>query len=292
MCDLGTNETDRLAMGLMPASAGGGGSNLWSARYVFKQSYKVTNRSGQTLTSVRFYQFIHALQSTAAVYDDRQYGGQMSGYRYTLTQWGDTHALHSRRGTTYNMRDYLSVSANWMPNGLEVGLFASTNHQYDFPDTGTVAAIENNSPLNGNDQIYTNRSAFVCGVMCFEFGSLPPNAMTNIDFILSVHTIRTLMTNIPPVNVVVDRVYLENGALNAVVQETTGNPYANYAMQKTTDLNIRKRDWESIPISVRKNYPQMGWDTITAPPGVGVDQCYIGVGATINETPIIPTISF
>ena len=116
--------------------------------------------------------------------------------------------------------------------------------------------------------------------------------MTSIDFILSVHTIRTLMTNIPPVNVVVDRVYLENGALNAVVQETTGNPYANYAMQKTTDLNIRKRDWESIPISVRKNYPQMGWDTITAPPGVGVDQCYIGVGATINETPIIPTISF
>lgn len=288
MCDLGTNETDRLPMGLVPASAGGAGSNLWSARYVFKQSYKVTNRSGQTLSFVRFYQFIHALQSTAAVYDDRNYGGQLSDYHYTVTQWGDTHALHSRRGTTYNIRDYLSVSANWMPNNLEVGLFSSTNHQSDWPDSDTVAAVENNSPLSGKDQIYTNHSAFVCGVMCFELGTLPPDGVTNIDFILSVHSVRTLMTNLPPVNVVVHKVYIENGSLNSVVEETTGNPFANYAMQKTIDLNVRKRDWERIPILVRKNYPQNGWDTITAPPVVGVDQCYIAVGMEINETPFTP----
>lgn len=86
MIDLGTNETQRLAMGLAGKSTGGAGSNLFSDRYVFRQQYQFANISSGTLNNVKFYQLLHGLESGWGAYDDRDYGGAMSEYRYRLTQ--------------------------------------------------------------------------------------------------------------------------------------------------------------------------------------------------------------
>ena len=284
MLDLGTNETERLPIGVIPTSAGGLGSNLWSGRYVFKQAYKITNVSGRTLNNFRFYQFIHALQSTSAVYDDRDYGGQLPYYHHTLTQWGDSHALHSRRGTTYSIRDFLAVSSHLRPSGLEVGLFGSTNHQEHWPESGTVASVENNS-LNGNDQIFTNNNAFVCGTFCFDFGTLAPGGMTNIDFILSVRSFYTLLSNYPPVNVVIHKLQPSNGWLDLEFEETTGNPFVSYILRKSTDVSLPLSDWAQLAIPYFINEPSPGRNTYMIPIDPTESRAFYQLGVTIDETP-------
>jgi hypothetical protein len=284
MRDLGTNETERLPIGLVPASGGGSGSNLWSGRYVFKQSYRITNVSGRTLNNFRFYQFIHALQSTSAVYDDRDYGGQLPSYHHTLTQWGDSHALHSRRGTTYSIRDFLAVSSHLKPSGMEVGVFASTNHQSHWPESGTVASVESNS-LNGNDQIFTNDNSFVCGALCFDLGTLSPGGTTNIDFILSVRSFYTLLSNYPPVNVVIHKLQPHNGWLDLEFEETTGNPFVSYTLRKSIDVSLRLSDWQQLAIPYFINQPSQGRNSYMIPIDPTEPHAFYSLGVTINETP-------
>jgi hypothetical protein len=82
-----------VAQGTTPASAGGPGSSLTSTRYVLKHNYEVTNISGGPLEDVSFFQFLHGLNTTHGVYDNRNYGGALAGYQYDITQWGTVRAL-------------------------------------------------------------------------------------------------------------------------------------------------------------------------------------------------------
>ena len=283
MIDTGTNEMDRFSMGITPASMGGMGSHLTSSRYLFKQSYEFRNVSGMMLSNIRPFQFIHALQSTSAVYDDREYGGFMPEYRYSLTQQGATHSLHSRKGTTYYITDTLTLSSRLMPVGLEVGLFATTDHQYEWPTSGTVANVENNS-FNGIDQIYTNDSAYVCGAMSFDLGSLVPGGTASFDFLLAVRSDRLELTNYPPVNVMIHDTYLDNGSLNIVAEETTDNPFVSYSVRFSTDITLPKDSWIGLPTFTTGNFPQPGLTTISVPAIPDEDEVFYDVGLTINVT--------
>ncbi|MBT8445608.1 MAG: VPLPA-CTERM sorting domain-containing protein, partial [Gammaproteobacteria bacterium] len=89
-----------IAQGTAPASVAGPGGAVISNPYVLKQTYSVTNISAEPLLGVELYQFLHGLNSTRAVYDDRDYGeasvcGGMacSAYHYDTTMMATTRAF-------------------------------------------------------------------------------------------------------------------------------------------------------------------------------------------------------
>ena len=264
--DVGTNQTDQVAMGLVPASAGGGGSNLWSGRYVYCQNITVANISGQTLTNLIYYQFIHALKSIWAVYDNRNYGGAMPDYHYAITQQGMSYALHSRSKKTYEVTDTLTFLSRVMPGAMEVGLFGTTNtdnHLTNKPSLGTLLSVEANS-LNNNDQIYTNKAAWVSGAMCFNLGTLAPGAMTNIDFLIAVNSVYTEVY--PPVNILIRNVRLSGGNFIIDFEETTGNPLVGFRLRSTDQLDGTKvKDWDILPYPYYIDFPVPGRNRYIVP---------------------------
>jgi hypothetical protein len=83
-----------VAQGRSPASAGATSSFSVSNRYVLKHSYAVTNISGSPVDDVRMFQFLHGLNATEGVYDDRAYpAGAFQDYRYDISQWGRVAAV-------------------------------------------------------------------------------------------------------------------------------------------------------------------------------------------------------
>lgn len=89
-----------IAQGIRPRSAGGPGANIASDQYVLKQTYRITNRSSGPIRGVQLYQFLHGLRSTAAVFDDREYGEpsqclgvKCSDYRFDVTMSGTARAF-------------------------------------------------------------------------------------------------------------------------------------------------------------------------------------------------------
>jgi len=264
--DVGTNQTDQVAIGLIPASVGGSGSNIWSGRYVYRQAYEIANISGQILSNIRFHQFLHALQSTWAVYDNRDYGGAMPYYHHAITQQGKSYALHSRSKKTYEVTDTLSFLSHTMPAMVEVGLFGASNtdsHLTNKPSLGTHLSVEANS-LNNNDQVYTNKDAWVSGAMSFNFGTLAPGAMTNIDFLIAVNSVFTEVY--PPVNIVIHSAHLSGGNFIIDFEETTGNPLVGFSLRSTDQLDDMKvRDWNILPYPYFINVPIPGRNRYTIP---------------------------
>lgn len=82
-----------VAQGTTPASAAGAGASVTSSRHVLKHSYEVMNISGAPLEDVSFFQFLHGLNATHGVYDNRNYGGALADYQHDITQWGTVRAL-------------------------------------------------------------------------------------------------------------------------------------------------------------------------------------------------------
>lgn len=279
--DVGTNENGQVALGLSPASAGGMGANLWSGRYVYRQNYRVENISGQVLNNVRFYQFIHGLEASWAVYDNRDYGGWMPSYRHAITQGGMSYALHSRMKSTYEVNDTLSVLSRRMPDMVEVGLFSSTNHQDHWPESGTAVAVENNS-LNGNDQIYTNKSTYVSGAMGFNFGTLGVGVVTNIDFLVAINSVYTEVY--PPVNIVVHNARVSGNSFIIDFEETTDNPLVGYLLRSTEQLNgIKVSDWDILPYGYQINVPVAGRNRFTVPYNPMIPQRFYAVDPVILQ---------
>lgn len=265
MLDLGTNPTARLAQGLMAASAGGAGSSLSSGRYVFQQTYTIFNRSASTLNNIKFYKFLHALESGWGVYDNRAYGGGLPAYHYSITQQGRPYGFKSTTGETVRHTDTLSVVFDTAPSGVELGLYGRKdvdNHVVGKPSVGVHLSVEANS-LNGTDYFNPGSTGWVSGAVSFNLGSLSPGQSVSLKALLAIKT--TYTVEYPPLNLVNRGLKVSGNNFLIDFQETTQNPVVGFALLKSTTLSTPTKNWEQVPIPYFKDIPLLGWNRFQAP---------------------------
>jgi hypothetical protein len=181
--------TNGVPQGLAPRSSGSGACVL-SDRYVLRQSFAITNISGQPLSGVRFFKFLHSLQATSAVYDNRPYGSVSNGFHYTISQQGADFWEDSFSGLMAVHSDTVALHANRAPSGWEVGRYGIEgidSHSLNKPSVGVHLSVEA-GVLSGLDN-FGPTNHWVSGALQFELGTLAPNASTNIDFLMSIGTV-------------------------------------------------------------------------------------------------------
>ncbi|HYG21668.1 MAG TPA: hypothetical protein VEH04_02715 [Verrucomicrobiae bacterium] len=263
--DFGTNATQQLALGLSAKSAGGIGSSLPAQRYAFRQRYEIQNLTSGTLSDVRFYQLLHALEAGNAVYDDRDYGGGMSQYRYRVVQQGKSYGFDSRTMETVEHTDTIGVSFNMMPSGYEVGYYGLKgvdSHSIGKPSAGVHLSVENDTFSSADSCNPTN--AWVSGAMRFSLGSLAPNAKASITALFGIHT--TYEVKYPPLNLEVRTPKMSNGQLQIDFRDTTQNPLVGYLLRKSTELGaLPHKQWEPLPLPYFINVPSPGWRRFQVP---------------------------
>jgi hypothetical protein len=265
MIDFGTNETQRLVLGLGPKSAGGAGTNLYGGRYAFRQRYEFQNISGGTLNNVKFYQMLHALESGWGVYDDRDYGGAMSSYRYRLSQQGKSYSFDTRTMETVEHTDTLGVNFNMTPSGYEVGYYGVKgvdDHIIGKPSVGVHLSVESDT-FNSLDYFNPGTTGWVSGALRFDLGSLAPLATTSITALLGLHTVYEV--KYPPLDLVVHQTKLANGIYTIDFQEKTQNPHVGYGLRKSTTLGQPLDTWMPLALPYYINVPVVGWNRFEVP---------------------------
>lgn len=261
-----TNENERLALGLSAKSAGGLGSSLAAGRYVFRQKYEFQNISGTTLNSVRFYQLLHALTGGWGVYDDRDYGGGMSSYRYRLVQQGKSYSFDTRTMETVEHTDTIGVNFNMMPSGYELGLYGIKgvdSHEIGKPGAGVHLSVESDS-FNSMDYFNPGSTGWVSGALRFNLGSLAPMATASITALFGIHTTYTVKA--PPLNLIVRPPQRAGGFMNIDFQETTQNPYVGFLLRKASEIGQQPiSQWEPQSLPYYLNVPIPGWNRFQVP---------------------------
>ncbi len=186
-----------VAMGTTAATASGG-SSVNTNRYLLKQSYSITNISDKDMTNVQFFQFLHGLESTGGVYDNRNYAGNLAAYKYDVTLHGDSTTYVTDADGNYvpvTLRDYLGFQSSIAPSAFELGaygFFATDNHYDGKPSDGVHLSVENNwggvyAARKGNAS-YEPADAWVAGAQRYTLGSLAQGATATMDVLLSVRT--------------------------------------------------------------------------------------------------------
>lgn len=174
-----------MAMGTAAASSATG-SSLQSNRYVLMHSYIFENMSGTPIENLQFFQFLHGLHSQSSVYDNRDYGGAMSDYRYDVTQSGQFDPFF----TESNQFDYIGFHSKMAPSAFEMGRYGIEgvdDHVFTGkPSIGTHLSVEANS-LNNVDNFAPNE-LWVAGAQRFDLGTLNPNQSQTFDVALSILT--------------------------------------------------------------------------------------------------------
>ncbi len=179
--------------GIAPSSDGPPGSSKTSTRYVLKQSYDIMNISGETITDINLFQFLHALEGEEAIYDDRDYGGAFGEYHYDITEIGE-----SIFGE-FNHKDYIAFNSAIEPTAWEVGHYGIEGidgHEIGKPSAGVHHSVEGDI-LNGLDYFKPD-VRWVSGAQKFLLSSsLEGGSTTNFDVILSLQTISTPVSTVP-----------------------------------------------------------------------------------------------
>ena len=190
MLDSGTG----IAAGLVPQSRSWPGRWVQTDRYVFRQTCLVGNRSTTSLRNVRFFQFLHGLESSCGVYDDRDYGGPFGEYRYDLTLQGRFVARDTRTDTPALLHDVLTLHANRRPAAWEVGYYGREerdSHLVGKPSVGVHWKVETNA-LNGTDFFGPAEGRYVSGALAFDLGDLAPEQVVTQTVLLTVATWRVI----------------------------------------------------------------------------------------------------
>jgi len=179
--------TNGIPQGLSPKSAPVG-SNVMSDRYVFRQTFSITNISGTTLTSVQFFKFLCALQASSAVYDDRDYAGTFDNHRYVITHKGVSGSVqYPEQKAAVMHTDVVALHANLPPDAWEVGRFGIEGVDFNGkPSVGVHWSVETNV-LSGQDY-FAPTNKWVSGAMRQSIGTLAPNASTNLEYLMTVRT--------------------------------------------------------------------------------------------------------
>lgn len=184
-----------IAAGIVPRSQSWPPRCLWTDRYVFRQTCSVTNLSGRILRGVRLFQFLHGLESQAAVYDDRDYGGPWGEFHYDLTLQGRSLARDSRSGESVWLHDVLTLHADRPPAAWETGYYGrwdQDSHITGKPSVGVHWSVETNA-LSFRDWFEPPEGRYVSGALAFDLGDLEPGQGASCTFLLTVATWRIRM---------------------------------------------------------------------------------------------------
>lgn len=162
MHDTGTG----VAAGLRPGGAGLT-PPVMSGRYVLEVTYVVTNISGEALTNVRFFQFLHAHPNddygpnNYGVYDPTHYAtGAFQEYRYDITQYGAS--IWNPPGS-----DITGFSSADPPAAWGIGDFSGHEEE---PTTGLHRDVYNDTlPMTTS-----GGPAEIAGAMKWEYGIVQP----------------------------------------------------------------------------------------------------------------------
>jgi len=167
------------------------GAAIDSNRYVLKQTYTITNISGEDITGLNFFQFLHGLNSTESLYDNRAYAsgvGTFGEYRYDTTQSG-VDASWSGSGATF--RDYISFGSKVAPVAVENGYFGSVDagddHSSAKPSVGVHLSVEDDA-LTGVDYFSPSDQYWVGGAQKYALGLLADGQTKSFDVMLSIKT--------------------------------------------------------------------------------------------------------
>lgn len=193
--------------GTAPAGVGGSGSSMTSTPYVLIQEHTITNISGQAITDLQAFQFLHSLEAQTAVYDDRAYGGAFGAYHYDITQQG-TSVFPTFDPETFEPIDFYehfdTITLNSMiePAAWGVGYYGVDDpisgvddHVLGKPSTGIHLSVEGNS-LDNSDAFSPN-SLWVSGAQRFDLIDLDVGESVTYDVLLSLQT-QTSLVPLPP----------------------------------------------------------------------------------------------
>jgi hypothetical protein len=186
-----------IAAGIVPRSRDWPGRFMWTDRYVFRQTCVVSNRTSSVLRNVRWFQFVHGLESMSGVYDDREYGGSFGEYRYDLTLHGRSVARDTRTDTAVLLHDVLTLHAARAPAAWEVGYYGRVqvdSHIMGKPSVGVHWSVETNA-LNGLDFFAPPEGRYVSGALAWDLGDLAPGRAATHVVLLTVATWR--VTSLP-----------------------------------------------------------------------------------------------
>jgi hypothetical protein len=257
-----------IAQGTTARSTAGAGSSILSDRYVFKQTYRITNISGGNLTNLRLFQLLHGLECTKCFYDDRLYPGAMSEYRYDITQQGDSVGVDSRTGETVLHHDTITLHSKVQPSAWETGYYGKVgvdNHAEGKPSIGVHLKVEANN-LNNLDFFAPVEGQWVAGAERYDLGNLAANASATIDVLFTLHTTTEVTSS--GLNVKVRSLQkMPNGQLRLEFEETTGNNAA-FILFKTTDVSAAVQ-WlpQGLPYNTSAQTPGIFWFEIPIVPG-------------------------
>lgn len=246
-----------IAQGIERKSAGGAGASLTSSRYVFRQTYKITNISGGTLTNLRLFQLLHGLHTSKSIYDDRNYGGPMGAYRYDSAQQGDSYSFDSRSGEIVLHHDTIAFHSQMLPGAWETGYYGKKDvddHALGKPGIGVHLDVEANA-LSGLDFFEPPEGGWVSGAQRFDLGTLDAGASVTHDVLFTVQT--TGEVKFSGVKIVIHDVQKTKGNLVIDFEETVGGPIG-FILHKSTDVSKPFEEWDPlfIPYLI---LPKPGW---------------------------------
>lgn len=184
-------------MGITAASAGGTGASISSNRYVLQQTYTVTNISGDSITNVELFQFLHGLNAASGVYDNRLYTGSLSDHRYDVTLNGiDLNSVGVSGSSDVGLHDYIGFGASVAPTAFEIGNYGTASvdsHGIGKPSDGVHLSIEDNwthtpySSRQGTDS-FAPAEPWVAGAERWNLGTLGDGASKSFNVVLSIRT--------------------------------------------------------------------------------------------------------
>ena len=271
-----------IPQGTTPKSTPGAGSSLLSSRYVFKQTYRIENISGGTLTNLRLFQFLHGLHTSKSLYDDRSYTGAMSAYRYDNTQQGDSYSFDSRTGEIVQHHDTIAMHSQILPAAWEVGYYGKKgvdSHTVGKPPVGVHLKVEANS-LNNLDFFQPAEKGYVSGAMQFNTTSLAAGASITHDVLFTVQT--TGEVKFSGAKVVVRDFKKSGNNFLLDFQETVGGPLG-FILHKSSNLALPLDQWETLALPYTIDFPQPGWRRFQIPFNAAERKAFYRIEAVIQQ---------
>lgn len=195
-----------IPIGLTPASQTEPDNYMHSNRYVLQHTYTIKNVSGETITDLNLYQLLHGLESQYAVYDDRQYPGPFSEYRYSTVQigsseffdfeWDDWDSWDNDMFTL--LEDYIVMASDIEPASFEnshYGIESIDSHSVGKPSVGAHISIENG--ILNNQDYFAPDELWIGSAMQWDLGALNSQQEVSLTLLLTILT-GTVVTNDNP----------------------------------------------------------------------------------------------
>ena len=185
-------------MGVAAASAGGAGIAVESNRYVLSQTFSVKNISGVSITNVQLFQFLHGLTSQHGVYDNHNYAGKLSQYRYDVSLAGIDAGSAGAGSSVAGLEDHISFHSKVAPTAFELGGYGIEgngvdDHVLGKPSDGVHLSVEDNwqnppySTRQGTES-FAPPTRWVAGAQRWSLGNLVAGQNANFDIVLSLLT--------------------------------------------------------------------------------------------------------